>query len=118
MTLISALFLILMATLPVPLGVRAQHQALLSAPLSNDRPPPSLPVQNATQSFWLRDPGVSPAPDAGSEGELTRDADICIIGSGITGVSAAYHLATQIARQQTSAGKPVKAVILEARDFC
>jgi glycine/D-amino acid oxidase-like deaminating enzyme len=51
---------------------------------------------------------------------LTEDADICIIGSGITGVSAAYHLAKQL--EPKIAGNDVnlvrKVVILEARDFC
>ena len=61
--------------------------------------PAGLPVENPTPSFW-----TSSAPDAnplafrfeGSEGPLTRDTDICIIGSGITGesdISTAWRLA-------------------------
>ena len=106
-----------MSILPVPLNVRAQHQAVLEAEPPSNRA--TLPVDNATLSFWLRDPGVSPAPDEGSEGDLTADADICIIGSGITGVSAAYHLARTFAKGEGKGeDKPLKVVILEARDFC
>lgn len=71
----------------------------------------TLPVPNATRSFWIDTPGANPLAKVGSEGELTNDADVCIIGSGITGVSAAYHLASAKERQ-------LKVVILDARDFC
>lgn len=101
-----------MATLSGPLNVRAEHQRVLELPTS--KPPPSLPVANGTLSFWLREPNVHPEPAHGSEGPLTSDADICIIGSGITGVSAAYHLANGFKDTE----KPVKAVVLEAREFC
>lgn len=47
----------------------------------------------------------------GSDGPLINDADLCIIGSGITGISAAYHISKM-------SEKPMKLVILEARDFC
>ena len=104
----------IMSNLPVPLNVRAQHQVVLELPAK--KPPPSLPVANATQSFWLRSPNVFPPPTHGSDGPLTADADICIVGSGITGVSAAYHLAK--AFEGGSGEKPVTAVVLEAREFC
>ncbi|KAJ7923506.1 FAD dependent oxidoreductase [Mycena leptocephala] len=67
----------------------------------------SLPVPNPTRSFWIDTPGANPLAAEGSDGPFVDDADICIIGSGITGVSAAYHLATA----------PLRVVILEARDF-
>ncbi|KAG6827497.1 hypothetical protein H0H92_011550 [Tricholoma furcatifolium] len=73
-----------------------------------------LPVSNSTHSFWINTPGANPLAKEGSEGNLVDDADIVIIGSGITGVSAAYHLA----RNLNSGGSPSKVVILEARDFC
>ena len=104
-----------MSDLPVPLNVRAEHQAVLERPTS--KPPPTLPVANGTQSFWLRNPNVYPPPAHGSEDALTNDADICIIGSGITGVSAAYHLARSFSGDKAPK-EPVKAVILEAREFC
>lgn len=70
----------------------------------------SLPVDNPTKSFWLNTPDANPLADAGSTGELTEDADVCIIGSGITGVSAAWHLSNGLERPSV--------VILEAREFC
>lgn len=99
------------ATLPVPLNVRAQEQQALFLPAHK---PTSLPVANSTTSFWLKSPNVSPSPTHGSEGPLANDVDVCIIGSGITGVSAAYHLANEF----KDSGRDVKAVILEAREFC
>ncbi|KAH8825314.1 FAD dependent oxidoreductase [Flagelloscypha sp. PMI_526] len=67
-----------------------------------------LPVENPTRSFWLdSSPDLNPLAEVGSQGVLPTDADVCIIGSGITGVSTAYHLNGQ-----------VKVVILEARKFC
>lgn len=70
-----------------------------------------LPVPNPTHSFWIDSPQANPLAKEGSSGPLTRDADVCIIGAGITGVSSAYHLARNL-----GTGKMV--VILEARDFC
>jgi hypothetical protein len=122
----------LMATLPVPLTVRAAHQTVLQLPPSQIRtpngpsgsaPPPSLPVPNATVSYWMRhlDADHKPSLTEGSTGELKRDADVCIIGSGITGVSAAYHLSKLVEngfRRGFSTNDPLKVVILEAREFC
>jgi hypothetical protein len=70
-----------------------------------------LPVANATRSYWTSD---SPLADFGSTGNLTSDADVCIIGSGITGISAAYHLSRLWADEE----KPLRTVVFEARDFC
>jgi hypothetical protein len=99
----------------IPPHALADQQAALEA-----QPPttaaPAFPVPNPTVSFWQKNIDVSPKPAHGSEGPLTTDADICIIGSGISGVSTAYHLA-KIFAQDGSQG-PIKAVILEARDFC
>ncbi|KAJ6582121.1 FAD dependent oxidoreductase [Mycena capillaripes] len=82
--------------------------------------PSSLPVPNPTRSFWIDTPGANPLAAEGSEGPFTDDADICIIGSGITGVSAAYHLSTAVERGDIArpADKPLRVLILEARDFC
>lgn len=84
----------------------------------------SLPVDNPTKSFWLT-PGANPLAEAGSTGELTQEADICIIGSGITGVSTAWHLSnilpdhsnTGLLEKGTEKSKP-SIVVLEAREFC
>ncbi|KAH9933172.1 FAD dependent oxidoreductase [Epithele typhae] len=45
----------------------------------------------------------------GSTGPLTPFADVCIIGSGISGLSAAYNLADE---------PGLGVVVFEARDFC
>lgn len=100
-----------MSTLSVPLLQGDFAQQVLELPISTEiyqgirknnsqingaaesRASASLPVPNPTKSFWIDTPGANPLAKEGSEGILTSDADVCIIGSGITGVSAAYHLA-------------------------
>ncbi|KAI9455035.1 FAD dependent oxidoreductase-domain-containing protein [Russula earlei] len=78
----------------------------------------ALPVSNSTPSFWMAGaPGVNPLARVGSTGTLTADADICIIGSGITGVSVAYHL-SKLFGDNVTLRDPLSVVILEARDFC
>ncbi|KAJ7210576.1 FAD dependent oxidoreductase-domain-containing protein [Mycena haematopus] len=82
--------------------------------------PADLPHLNPTHSFWLQ-PGANPLAEEGSTGALTDEAEVCIIGSGITGVSAAYHLANAVKSGTFPVphGKTkVRAVILEAREFC
>ncbi|KAI0297829.1 FAD dependent oxidoreductase [Multifurca ochricompacta] len=82
----------------------------------------SFPVSNATSSFWTASaPDVNPLARAGSIGPLTVDADVCIVGSGITGVSVAYHLSKLFARDDGAhvrPSQPLSVVIFEARDFC
>ncbi|TCD71719.1 hypothetical protein EIP91_005485 [Steccherinum ochraceum] len=77
----------------------------------------SLPVPNPTRSFWATSQTPQVDPAEGSTGPIAEDADICIIGSGITGISAAYHLARALQGKKVKEGV-VKVVILEARDFC
>ncbi|TFK35815.1 FAD dependent oxidoreductase-domain-containing protein [Crucibulum laeve] len=80
----------------------------------------TLPVPNPTRAFWTdSSPDANPLAREGSTGELTEEADVCIVGSGITGVSAAWHLGRFLdERKDGKDRKKVKAVILEARDFC
>ena len=93
-----------------------QFQAIFSPP--SESPSESFPVSNATRSFWMNGaPGVNPLARAGSTGPLTTDADICIIGSGMTGVSVAYHL-SKLFRDNATSQDALSVVILEARDFC
>ncbi|KAG6834925.1 hypothetical protein H0H93_006318 [Arthromyces matolae] len=72
-----------------------------------------LPVPNSTHSFWINTPGANPLAKEGSEDDLDTEVDVCIIGTGITGVSAAYHLS----KAQEGRESPLKVTILEARDF-
>ncbi|KAG6856519.1 hypothetical protein H0H87_003607 [Tephrocybe sp. NHM501043] len=74
-----------------------------------------LPVSNSTHSFWINTPGANPLAKEGSEGDLTPTADVCIIGSGITGVSSAYYIAKALDAHD---GRQAKAIIIDARDFC
>jgi hypothetical protein len=79
----------------------------------------TFPVYNATRSFWMAGaPGVNPLAREGSSGPLTTNADVCIIGSGITGVSVAYHLSELLKKDNETRSDSLSVVILEARDFC
>ncbi|KAF8141326.1 FAD dependent oxidoreductase [Boletus edulis] len=83
----------------------------------SDPKPAGLPSQNPTRSFWANSsPDANPLSREGSTGPLITDADVCIIGSGITGVGVAYHLSEAI--ETNVLQSPLKVVILEARDFC
>ncbi|QRV99855.1 FAD-dependent oxidoreductase [Ceratobasidium sp. AG-Ba] len=89
---------------PVPLNTNSavwttfENAAILPAP---------LPSANPTKSFWLdSDPSANPLAKAGSTGPLPDAADVVIIGSGITGCSAAYHLANLV----KSSGGEIKSV--------
>lgn len=101
-------------SLPVPLNAFAEQQAALESPATKLSAAKVFPVDNPTVSFWQRNLNITPSPTEGCEQPLPSDVDICIIGSGITGVGAAYHLAQQFSQEQRS----IKAVILEAREFC
>jgi FAD dependent oxidoreductase len=103
--------------LSVPFNPWANHHKTLEKAFSNGSPPPCrLPAPNPTKSFWIDTPHCNPLAKEGSTGLLTEDADICIIGSGITGVSAAYHLSKGLELLEKNA--PCRVLILEARGFC
>ncbi|KAF7305174.1 DAO domain-containing protein [Mycena kentingensis (nom. inval.)] len=79
-------------------------------------PTAGLPHADPTRSFWVHSPNANRLATEGSTGPLTDAADVCIIGSGITGGSAAWHLARAVRNGRFGKGK-VRAVVLEARDF-
>lgn len=89
----------------------------LEAMASSIKPSP-LPIPNAPDSYWLVT-STSPGPDQavhdgrspGSWPSTAGVMDVAIIGSGITGISAVYHLANKLPR-----GSRIK--VLEARSFC
>lgn len=96
-----------------------QGEVFSKTAMANSRYRVSLPVDNPTKSFWLDTPGANPLADEGSTGPLTNEADVCIIGSGITGVSAAWHLSKMLEKEElASRGSKMRIVILEAREFC
>ncbi|KAK0541031.1 hypothetical protein OC835_000351 [Tilletia horrida] len=72
------------------------------------------PPTNPTRSFWLATSSppaeASPAPEHPGPGTI----DVAIIGSGITGISAVYHLV-----HSDELPASVKSIaVFEARDFC
>ncbi|KAH7341127.1 FAD dependent oxidoreductase-domain-containing protein [Rhizoctonia solani] len=102
------------STLPVPLNSDSDVFAVFNQSSSCTAP---LPSPNATKSFWLdSEASANPLGQVGSTGPLSEVADIVIVGSGITGCSAAYHLSRLI--QRSGGQKNQSVVILEARDFC
>ncbi|KAG8221193.1 FAD dependent oxidoreductase-domain-containing protein [Butyriboletus roseoflavus] len=104
-----------MAKLPVSLNEWENQQKIFS---KDHTKPAGLPSPNPTRSFWAHSsPDANPLAREGSTGRLTTDADVCIIGSGITGVGVAYHLSEAV-ETNMALHSPLKVVILEARDFC
>ncbi|KAJ7496422.1 FAD dependent oxidoreductase-domain-containing protein [Mycena latifolia] len=104
------------SALSIPFG-QESDQALFHT----HHAPADLPHPNPTHSFWTHSPGANPLAGEGSTGALTDEADVCIIGSGITGVSAAYHLANSVEDGTfpiPAGASKLRAVVLEARDFC
>ena len=99
------------AKLPVSLNEWENQQMMFSI---DHTKPAALPSPNPTRSFWVNSSlDANSFAREGTSGLLTTDADVCIIGSGITGVSVAYHLSQTV---ETSLG-PLRVVILEARDL-
>ncbi|KDN49010.1 hypothetical protein RSAG8_02363, partial [Rhizoctonia solani AG-8 WAC10335] len=102
------------STLPVPLNSDDDVFAAFNQSSPCTAP---LPTPNPTKSFWLdSEASANPLGQVGSTGPLSKVADIVIIGSGITGCSAAYHLSQLF--QRSGVKKNQSVVILEARDFC
>ncbi|KAG8813155.1 hypothetical protein FRC17_001649, partial [Serendipita sp. 399] len=130
-----------MSSLPVPVDSHADFERFFEE--SSAPGPASLPVSNPTKAFWTH-PGLSkdwPRDDddpegwkrinpyalEGSQGPLsTSEADVVIIGSGITGVSIALELGRLVREanegiakdSSSSSSSDLRVVILEARNFC
>ena len=108
---LTILRLMSLSEFPAPLNVYDTDVKNFNDYVSRNPAPAPLPVPNSTKSFWLHPQSeVNPLADEGSEGQLIQSADVCIIGSGITGVSAAYHFSRAIPDKRL--------VVLEAREFC
>ena len=78
-----------------------------------------LPKQGGTtSSYWLQD-GANPLAKQGAADNFNHQkVDVVIIGSGITGISAAYHLVQGLKTDNLSRAGDFRIVVLEARDFC
>ncbi|ESK88477.1 fad dependent oxidoreductase [Moniliophthora roreri MCA 2997] len=72
---------------------------------------PGYPVPNPTISFWLQGTRSSPLLGHRTTETLPENAEVAIIGSGISGASVAYFLFK-------SKSPPKSVVILEAREAC
>ncbi|KAG2141939.1 FAD dependent oxidoreductase [Suillus clintonianus] len=105
---------------PQILGKLEHSQKVLETPPSeHPTPPAQLPSRNPTRSFWIdSSPDANPLAGEGSQDPLPSEADVCIIGAGITGVGVAYHLIELLNKASISLEHPLRIVILEARDFC
>jgi myosin-crossreactive antigen len=71
----------------------------------------TLPTPVSTNSFWHTEPNAFLLGHRTTE-ELPKEADIIIVGSGITGTSAARFLT----EDERAKGKSI--VLLEAREAC
>ncbi|KAJ7148512.1 FAD dependent oxidoreductase-domain-containing protein [Mycena crocata] len=107
------------SALSFPFGqLQLDDQTVLDSPR---HAPADLPHPNPTHALWTHTLGANPLAGEGSTGELTDEADVCIIGSGMTGASAAYHLASAVERGTFPVPEgqtKLRAVVFEARDFC
>lgn len=74
----------------------------------NPKPAP-LPVPNPSKSFWHSEPSGLLLGHRTTE-KLPEEADVVIVGSGITGASAARYLDED--------GSKKSVVMLEAREAC
>ena len=77
---------------------------------------PGIPQDNATSSFWLQTP--HPLFTQQSARALPIEADVVIIGSGISGASIARTLLQNHANSSPSNPSHLRVVMVEARDIC
>lgn len=90
--------------------------------LPKDRKPCSLPNPDSTDSFWHSEPAPLLIGHRSTR-QLPNTADVVIIGSGMTGTSAAYHLFRSTSESAPSQAQSQKhpspsVVMLEAREAC
>ena len=74
-------------------------------------PPVGLPRDKPCLSFWLANARNENLSDHRTPGTLPEEADVVIIGSGMSGVALAYFL-------MTGPDPPQNVVMLEARQIC
>lgn len=73
----------------------------------------SLPTPNSTKAFWHTQPSKVLLGHRTTD-HVPSEADIVIVGSGISGTSAAHFLY----QDENVKGEGLKAVMLEAREAC
>lgn len=77
---------------------------------------PGIPQNKTTSSFWLKDPHADFATR--SSKPLPAQADVVIIGSGITGASIARTLLQNGIRSNPPDQDTPSVIMVEARDIC
>ncbi|GAA5964276.1 hypothetical protein JCM3765_002794 [Sporobolomyces pararoseus] len=92
--------------------------ALLSHfPPSGSFSPSDAPNDGPLDSFWTKN-FTSPLSDQGKDLQLPEQADVVVIGSGLTGVFAVDQLVEQLSKTGLTSSEKLKIVVLEARGFC
>ncbi|KAM0263788.1 hypothetical protein ACHAQJ_001106 [Trichoderma viride] len=92
--------------------LNAKYQSLLQRIHAG----PFTPVDNPTVSYWMQDP---PFPKLGDiQSDLPEEADVVIIGSGITGAAAARTVCELSSSAEDGKAVAPKVVVLEARRLC
>ncbi|RDW78672.1 NAD(P)/FAD-dependent oxidoreductase [Aspergillus mulundensis] len=74
------------------------------------------PVPNSTTPYWRSDPHR--LDEHRSTAHLPQEADIVIIGTGIAGVSTAYHLVGSNKNNGETSQRGPSILLLEARQVC
>lgn len=97
-------------------ALNAKYQSLLQRIHAG----PFTPAANPTAPYWMQDP---PFPEIGDVlGDLPEEADVVVVGSGITGVAAVRtmcELSSSPSSLDGDAGKAApRIVVLEARQLC
>ncbi|KAK2730095.1 inositol hexaphosphate kinase kcs1 [Colletotrichum kahawae] len=92
-----------------------QYQALLT----RVNAPPGLPYEKPSAPYWLDDPPFPELVRARSE-EMPGEADVVVIGSGITAAAVVWGLLFGSSKEEEEEeGKKVpRVVVLEARELC
>lgn len=75
---------------------------------------PGIPRPNSSIPYWTIPP--SPVSQHGKDADLPPDADVVIIGSGITGTAVAKCLLEHFDSNPNSGAPTI--VMLDARDAC
>lgn len=86
---------------------------------SNHFPPSPPPHPDPLPSYWLQN-WSSVLTHAGMDAELPQEADVVVIGSGLTGTCFVDELVRLLTGDEGGRfeGRTVKVVVLEARTFC
>ena len=92
-------------------------------PLPDDPSPCPLPTPTSTSSFWHSEPSALLTAHRSTR-DLPKEADVVIVGSGMTGASVAHHLLNgDRSSGSGQSGSPegrkkLNVVMLEAREAC